>query len=206
MNIFPDIKKIAPIVALIFASHSSFAQTDSASKVKAANKWVKSKVWAKDLEIKVYPDINSVEFKRQYEANKATWDKCFAFLADTAKLAKLAPGKYPIDGENAYASITDMPTRTTDIAKWESHRKYIDLQYVIKGEETIGVCPIAAATVTVPYDEKKDGANYIADGKYYLATPNVFYLFFPSEVHKPNIKVDGYESDKKLVIKIKYTE
>ena len=206
MNIFPGIKKITPFIALMFVSHSLFAQTDSSSKVKAANQWVKSKVWAKGLPINVYPDINSIEFKRQYEANKATWDKCFAFLADTAKLAKLAPGKYPIDGENAYASITDVPTRTPEVAKWESHRKYIDLQYVIRGEEKIGVTPIAAATVIVPYDDKKDGANYTADGKYYIATPSEFYLFFPSEVHKPNIKVDGYDTDKKLVIKIKYTQ
>jgi biofilm protein TabA len=206
MKILPGIKKITPLVALLFAGHSLFAQTDSVKKAAAADQWVKSKVWAKDLKINVYPDINSVEFKRQYEANKATWDKCFAFLADTVKLAKLAPGKYPIDGENAYASITEMPTRTPDVAKWESHRKYIDLQYVIRGEEKIGVSPIATATITVPYDDKKDGANYTADGKYYIATPNEFYLFFPSEVHKPNIKVDGYDTDKKLVIKIKYAQ
>jgi len=203
MNIFPVIKKNALFIGLVLMSNSLFAQTDSASKVKAADEWVKSKVWANGLNINVYPDINSVEFKHQYEANKAVWDKAFQFLADTANLAKLAPGKYPIDGKNAYASITDVPTRTPDAAKWESHRKYIDLQYVIRGKEKIGVAPVTTATVTVPYDDVKDNANYTADGKYYIATPAEFYLFFPSEAHRPNIKVDGYDTDKKLVIKIK---
>jgi len=207
MNIFPVNKKIMLITALVFMSSLVIAQTDSAKKVKAANKWVKSKAWAKDLKIQVYADINSVEFERQYKASKATWDKVFQFLADSAKLATLAPGKYPVDGENAYASITDVPTRTPEAAKWESHRKYIDLQYVIRGEEKIGVDAVASATVTVPYNETKDGANYTDDGgKYYIATPKEFYLFFPSEAHRPNLKVDGYDTDKKLVIKIKYVQ
>jgi YhcH/YjgK/YiaL family protein len=206
MNILKATIKASLFLTLIFISNLVIAQADSISKAHEADQWVKSKVWAPNLKINVYPAINAGEFERQYNAAKATWDKVFKFLADSANLATLAPGKYPIDGENAYASITDVPTRTLDAAKWESHRKYIDLQYVIRGEEKIGVTPLASATVTVPYNEAKDGANYTADGVYYTATPQEFYLFFPSEVHRPNIKVDGFDTDKKLVIKIKYVQ
>jgi YhcH/YjgK/YiaL family protein len=181
------------------------AQSDSNGK-NATDRWVKSKVWADGLKINVYHEVDATEFKKQYEANKATWDKVFKFLGDSSKLATLAPGKYPIDGKNAYASITYAPSKTFETSKWESHRKYIDLQYVINGEEKIGVVPISKAVVTEPYDEAKDVAHYSSDGTYYTATPGEFFLFFPADVHRPNIKVDGYDNVKKLVIKIIYVQ
>ncbi|HEY9003740.1 MAG TPA: YhcH/YjgK/YiaL family protein [Mucilaginibacter sp.] len=190
--------------AAIFTGNLAKAQTNKNSK--NANKWVKSKTWADGLKINIYPEVDAVEFKKQYETNKATWDKVFKFLGDSSKLATLAPGKYPIDGKNAYASITYAPSKTFEASKWESHRKYIDLQYVINGEEKIGVVPLSKATVTEPYNEAKDVAHYSSDGTYYIATPKEFFLFFPADVHRPNIKVDGYDQVKKLVIKIAYTQ
>jgi biofilm protein TabA len=84
-----------------------------------------------------------------------------------------------------------------DKAGWESHKKYIDLQYVIRGKEQIAVSPIDKATVTKPYDETKDVANYTAEGTFYTAEPGTFFLFFPQDVHRPNIKVAGYDMVKK---------
>jgi len=197
------IKPAIVILAMIFSENKVSAQADS---VKAANEWVKSHVWANGLKVEVYPDVNSVEFEKQYKLTKDDWDKAFAFLADSAKLATLAPGNYPIDGKNVYASITEGPSKAPEVAKWESHRKYIDLQYVIRGAEKIEVMPLASATVTEPYNETKDAAHYSGNGKYYTATPAMFYLFFPGDVHRPNIRVDGYDVVKKLVIKIRYIE
>jgi YhcH/YjgK/YiaL family protein len=187
---------------MIFTSNLTKAQSNK----EAADKWLKSKVWADGLKINIYPQVDAAEFKRQYETNKSTWDKVIKFLSDSNKLATLAPGKYPIDGKNAYASITYAPSKTFEVAKWESHRKYIDLQYVINGEEKIGVVPISKATVTEPYNEAKDVAHYSSDGTYYITTPKEFFLFFPADVHRPNIKVDGYDHVKKLVIKIAYVQ
>ncbi|MBS1520509.1 MAG: YhcH/YjgK/YiaL family protein [Bacteroidetes bacterium] len=197
--------KIITLLFLFFAATAVHAQPDSVSKVKAANKWVKSHEWAKDLKIKPDPSINSVEFMKQYESNKALWDKVFAFLGDS-KLATMAPGKYPIDGDNAYAMISaGLPKKLGDV-KWESHKKYIDLHYVISGKVKIGMAPVAKATVTEAYSESRDATNYNVDGKFLTATPKEFFLFFPQDAHRPDIKVDGADSLKKLVIKIKYKE
>jgi YhcH/YjgK/YiaL family protein len=203
MKISNIVKTAGVLVAFAVIGNNASAQAVSSKK---AEDWVKSRAWANGLTINVYPDINAKEFYQQYHKNKEVWEKAFAFLADSKKLDTLKPGMYPIDGKEVYASITEGAEKTEETAKWESHRKYIDLQYVIRGKEKIGVAPLATATVTKPYDEAKDGANYTAEGKYYIATPVEFYLFFPSDVHRPNIKVDGYDTVKKLVIKIKYTE
>ena len=177
-------------------------QKDDDWTLKTAKKWVKGKEWANGLDLEVSSSVDYVEFAKQYHANKAYWDKAFAFMKDKG-LETIAPGKYPIDGDNVYANITYAPSKEFEQSAWESHRHYIDLQYVIKGKEKIGVSPLADATVTKPYDDAHDGANYTAEGKYHIATPKEFFLFFPNDVHRPNIKVPGYDTVKKLVIKIR---
>ena len=72
-------------------------------------------------------------------------------------------------------------------------------------EKSRRLAPVASATVIKPYDAGRDAANYNAEGKFYIASPGEFFLFFPGDAHRPNIKVDGYDTVKKLVIKIRYT-
>jgi biofilm protein TabA len=169
---------------------------------KSASQWLRKNEWKGGLKLKVYSQVSKVEFAKQYHNNKSAWDKAFAFMRDS-DLTKLKPGKYVIDGDNVYASITEAPEKEFEHTAWESHRKYTDLQYVIMGKEKIGVAPVSAATVIKPYNEAGDGASYTADGKYYIAEPCTFYLFFPEDAHRPGIKVDSYDVVKKLVIKIK---
>jgi biofilm protein TabA len=197
MKINKKIGLLAGFCLLWFAA----AQAQTVSK-KEAEKWLKGRSWSGGTDLKASPSINTVTFYQQYQANKAVWEKVFAYIKVT-DLNNLAPGKYPIDGDNAYASITEAPSKEEDKVAWESHKNYIDFQYVIRGKEKIGVIDVAKATVTNPYDATKDAANYTADGKYYVAEPGTFYLFFPQDAHRPNIKVDGFDLVKKMVIKIK---
>lgn len=169
---------------------------------KKAEKWFKSRAWANGLKLKVAESTDKVEFAKQYTANKEVWDKAFAYFRDN-NLDQMAPGKYPVDGENVTASMTENPTKDYDKTQWESHRKYIDLQYVVQGAEKIEVVPAASATVTKDYDEARDVIRYDAKGKQYEAKPGTIYIFFPQDVHRPNIKAEGFDKDKKLVLKVK---
>ncbi|MXV52688.1 DUF386 family protein [Pedobacter sp. HMF7647] len=174
--------------------------------VSDAKKWVKSRKWSNGCKLNPHQSVNASEFYYQYHANKAVWDKVFTFIKDH-NLDSLPAGKYPVDSTNTYASITEGPSKEPSQAKWESHKKYIDLQYVIKGKESIGVLDVDKASVEKPYDETKDVANYSSDGgTYYEASAAAFFLFFPQNAHRPSIKVDGFDVVKKLVIKIKVAE
>jgi biofilm protein TabA len=199
-----SLKIIIAVFAVLGLSQTTFAQ-DTVWTAKAAAKWVNKKTWQNGLKVNVHSSVNQIAFAKQYHKNKAVWDKVFAFMRDS-NLVTSKPGKYIIDGDNAFATITDGPSKEFDQTAWESHRKYIDLQYVIKGKEKIGVAQLSTATVTKPYDASRDGANYTAEGKFYIADPAAFLLFFPDDVHRPNIKVDGFDVVKKLVIKIKVAE
>jgi biofilm protein TabA len=192
-------------VLLFVACRGPRVSKDGTWTKKAATKWVAQNSWRHGFTTNLAEGTDAVAFTTQYNMNPALWDKAFAFLNNT-NLDTLSPGKYPIQGDDLFASVTISPTKEFDKTNWESHKKYIDLQYVISGKEKIGVAPLSSATVTKPYDEAKDVANYSADGIFHLAEPTVFFLFFPTDVHRPNVKVEGIDSDKKIVLKIRVAQ
>ncbi|MBJ6107913.1 YhcH/YjgK/YiaL family protein [Hymenobacter sp. BT523] len=195
---------LAPLGCTTSGPAASQTSADSWTPQKA-DKWFRSRVWANGLKLNVQESVNKVEFARQYTANKAAWDKAFAYFRDT-NLEELPVGKYPIDADNVFAAVTDNPTKEYANTNWESHRKYIDMQYVVRGAEKIGQVPMDKATVIKPYDEARDVANYSAEGPQYEARPGTIYLFFPQDVHRPNIKVEGIDKDKKVVVKVRVAQ
>lgn len=169
---------------------------------KKAKKWFKKKEYLQGLKATPHADINKKEFARQYHLNKEMWDKAFAFLKNT-DLKKLSNGQHQIEGQNVYAIVTEAPTKDYDKTAFESHKNYIDLQYVITGEEKMGRTPVESLTVDRPYNERADIAYYKGDGKVYTVAENGFLLFFPGEAHRPNITPGGNKVVKKVVIKIR---
>lgn len=193
-------KSLGTLIALLIVANVCIAQ-QTAWTEKTAKAWLKEKVWANGLKITAHEPLNVIEFARQYEANKAAWDKAIAFLRDR-NLEMMALGKYPIDGDNVFAIVTEPDAKKLDSAGYEIHKNYIDLHYVIRGEEKIyAQAKGDSIAVTKPYDETKDVENYFTKGKSYTAKPNAFFLFFPGELHAPGIRANGKE--KKLVIKIR---
>jgi biofilm protein TabA len=170
-----------------------------------AKRWFKEEAWLNGLDMKPHKSIDVTEFARQYHINKKYWDQAFNYLK-THDLKNLAKGKYVVDGDNVTVSVTEDPSKDLDKTNWESHRKYVDLQSVIIGEEKIGVNPVSKSTVTKEYDAAKDVANYSSDGKLHKAKPGTFFLFFPTDAHRPNITPGGNKVVKKIVIKIRAAE
>ena len=90
-------------------------------------------------------------------------------------------------------------------ASAESHKKYIDLQIVVKGVEKIGYADILNDTVVVktPYDCENDIAFYdVIDETIYEMTDSSFAVIFPEDIHRPGVKVNE-EMIEKVVVKIK---
>ncbi len=205
------LKGLTLATALLFAGCATIAQTPSK---KDADKWVKSKAYAPNLNRSVDPSVNSVEFAKQYNANKAVWDKVFAFLANP-ELANMRGSHVNIDGENgenAYAIFVNDVPKDFAMSNWEVHKKYIDVHYVIDGKEKIAGVPftkeIETAVVT-PFNDASDIGYYKNDAfdatKYGVATPENFFIYFPGEAHRPHLKVDPAVAErmKKVVIKVK---
>jgi biofilm protein TabA len=192
------------IVSLLFSFslvHISAQSINNDWSKHKAKKWFKKKEWLNGLSITPHSSIDEVQFAKQYHLNKASWDKAFAYLKNT-DLKALASGRHVIDGANVYAIVTEAPSKDYDKTAFESHRKFIDLQYVITGEENMAKAPLASVTVNKPYDEAADIAYYTGEGKICTVPAGTFMLFFPTEAHRPNITPGGNKVVKKIVIKV----
>lgn len=197
-------KRIFLIASLLFSfglGHLSAQSTNGDWSGNKAKKWFKKKEWLNGLSITPHSSIDKVQFAKQYHLNQVAWDKAFAYLKNT-DLKALRTGRHVIDGNNVYAIVTEAPTKDYDKTAFESHRKYIDLQYVISGEEKMAKAPLASVTVNKPYDEAADIAYYTGEGKMYTVPAATFMLFFPSEAHRPNITPGGNKVVKKIVVKV----
>lgn len=191
-------------IAVLLTCSQAQAQAGNRWTKKQAAQWYGAQEWLQGSPLKPHAATDKEEFARQYQANKPGWDKAFAFLKET-DLSSLTPGRFAIDGENVYAIVTEGPAKEADQARWESHRNYNDIHYVVKGKEKIGLAPVSSARLTDAYDPAKDIMFYTAEGKMYLAEPGTFFIVSPRDAHRPGIKADGDEVVKKVVIKIRTT-
>jgi YhcH/YjgK/YiaL family protein len=179
--------------------------TDEKISPAKAAKWFNAREWAGELKLLAHKSTDALEFSFQYAKNLQRWISAFKYLQET-DLDKVEPGKYKIDGNNVYVSVAEGKTKLFEDTKWEAHKQYIDIQYVVQGKEKIGVAPLSKAVQIEPFDETKDVGFFEVpepDCKYYIAQPGTFFIFFPQDAHRPSVNVKGTDTDKKIVIKIK---
>lgn len=186
----------------LLMNYQSQAQSNNVWTKQQASKWYNSQEWLNGLQLKPHASTDPEEFAKQYHSNKTGWDKAFAYMKET-DLNNLKPGRYEIDGDNVYVIVTEAPTKDLQQTKWESHRNYNDIHYLIKGKEKIGVTPVTVATLTEAYDATKDIMFYTAEGNYHQAEPGTFFIIPPKYAHRPSVKTNENEVVKKIVIKIK---
>jgi YhcH/YjgK/YiaL family protein len=116
----------------------------------------------------------------------------------------LADGEHEIDGRNCYAIVMDIATREQKDAVWEAHRKYIDIQYIVRGNERMGWAHLdnVKNDVTSPYDNANDYELYKGNGSWLDVQAGEFAVFGPTDVHAPIIRINNCEKVKKIVIKV----
>ena len=168
-------------------------------------KWFSARELTIGSHLQAHESVDVLEFASQYAKNRIYWEKAFAYLRET-DLDNVAPGKYLLDEDNVYVSVAENKTKPLEDTKWEAHQRYIDIQYVMRGKEKMGVAPVSSAQMTTPFNAADDVGFYAvteADSQYYIAEPGVFFIFFPKDAHRPCIMVEGIDENKKLVIKIK---
>ena len=87
---------------------------------------------------------------------------------------------------------------------FESHRKFIDIQFIIEGSEKIDVCDISRLTTDVPFDATKDLIKYLdfSDVSTLLLKKGDIAIFFPEDAHMPCLQDKTKELIRKTVVKV----
>jgi YhcH/YjgK/YiaL family protein len=193
------------IVILIVGFTGCKSSNDPAVWSKSRiDKWFDDHKWLNGWNVAPDASINRSEFAIYYFKNKERWDKAFAFLKEH-DLTNLEPKRYDIDGDNLYASVSEYMTKNEEDTKFEAHRKYIDIQHVINGAEQMSISPlIVKKEELVQYDPVKDVEFMtVSETSSYEATPDKFFIFFPSDIHRPSVKIGENKTVRKVVVKVR---
>ena len=142
---------------------------------------------------------------KQYYSVNSKFEQAFDFIKKATE-ENLPVGKYEIDGKELYASVQEYNTKSITDAKFEGHRNYIDIQYIVSGIERIDVVDISKATLNSEYNEIKDVEFYKDNDKSNncVIENGEYGIFLPHDIHKPGIAYNGISSSvKKIVVKVK---
>jgi YhcH/YjgK/YiaL family protein len=120
-------------------------------------------------------------------------------------IASLPDGRVDVDGERVYALPQRYETASPVPPRFERHRRYIDIQFIVSGEEVIGWAPVERMMVTEDYDPVKD----IAFGSVraeemtpvFLAAGQLMVLY-PEDGHAPRLAAGRPAAVMKIVMKV----
>lgn len=131
-----------------------------------------------------------------------------AFAHCLARLAAFDPsipdGNHDI-GMGCEARVMSYVTEPAEQRKWESHRRFIDIQWVVSGAERMDVAPIHSLSGATPYDDANDVLFYShaeAPTTSVVVGAGEFTIFFPADGHRPNIAVSAPAAVRKIVVKV----
>ncbi|HEY3398790.1 MAG TPA: YhcH/YjgK/YiaL family protein [Armatimonadota bacterium] len=144
--------------------------------------------------------IDRLENAERYFALNPGFAAGFAYLR-RPDLAQIPTGSHPLEGERLRADVIQAPAKTLDQLKLEVHRRYIDVQYLLSGEESFGWKLTAECTqATQEYDPVKDRIFYTDEPQAYFPLPaGMFAIFFPEDAHSPML---GAGTLHKVVLKV----
>lgn len=130
--------------------------------------------------------LDTIANASRYTAIHPGFAAAFEFLR-TANLADLAAGRHEIDGDRLYVVMNRQPGRGRAGAKFEAHRRYIDIQFGVSGTDEMGWLPLAdCSQPAAPFEESKDVGFFTDSAQTWLTVPaGSFAIFFPEDVHAP---------------------
>lgn len=146
--------------------------------------------------------IDKIENVHLYQGIHPGIDNALAYLTKT-NFSDVPMGNHEIDGDALFVIFKEYKTKESNGNLLESHLKYIDVQYIVEGVEQMGV---TTRTDQVPKKAYDVDADYMLfDESYDLITvrSGMFVIFFPDDMHMPDLALNKPSHVKKAVFKVK---
>ncbi len=144
--------------------------------------------------------ISSVVAAGRYSDIHPLFDEAVQFLRliDTSRME---PGRIEIDGDSMYAVLMRQQGKSSEEARLEAHRRFVDIQYLVDGYERIGWRALPECSSQIDgYDVVKDIVFFNdAPAAWLSLMPGCFAVFMPEDAHAPMVS-DGIVT--KVVVKI----
>jgi YhcH/YjgK/YiaL family protein len=145
--------------------------------------------------------IDSLTGLERYFSLNPHFEKVYKFLR-SQPIDELADGRYDIDGDNAYMTVSTHEGKNPEEVLLEVHDSYIDIQLPLEGIETFGWRDrMYCEEIAQPYNEAEDITCFAEEAAaFFTVAPPNLVIFFPTDAHAPLI---GNGTLKKIVVKVK---
>lgn len=145
--------------------------------------------------------FDSVKNFRNYLCLHQHFNDVYDFIKKNDMLS-MADGRYEVNGHGAFVLVKEYITKDSSETFIECHRKFIDIQILLKGVERIGVCNKAGCKES-DYDAEKDLQKLKGELSFIKMDSNSFAVFFPDDGHMPELNYNNLkEKVKKMVFKV----
>lgn len=147
--------------------------------------------------------IDHISRLRQYDTVYPGTAKAADFL-EKLNAAEAAPGRYEIDGDKICAMIQQYDTQQEENLLWEYHERYLDIQYILSGEETILWTNQSDLTDCSEFNKEKDSAvsSCRCTCTPVLLKPGQLAILAPQDAHKPKCIAGKSCPVTKVVVKV----
>lgn len=146
----------------------------------------------------IYDNLQNIEL---YKGLSDDIYEGLAFLKQAK--ADIDNGVYQLN-PRVKAIVSEYETKLENEYGYEAHKRFIDIQCVLKGDENVSCLPIEKLIETKPYSEEVDAAFYKATCQSQVKTigNGYFAIFYPQDGHMPQLCVDKPQLVKKVVVKV----
>ena len=143
--------------------------------------------------------IDVLTNSKKYELLNNNFKIVFDYLKNN-NLKEMALGRHEIKGDELFFNLQEGETKP--VQKLEAHKKYIDIQVVITGEEYMGYTNISNTTVCEEYNEEKDVMFLNGKVDKLRADETRFLIFYPEDAHMPSLCLTEPQNVRKAIFKI----
>ncbi|MGI5835012.1 MAG: YhcH/YjgK/YiaL family protein [Chloroflexota bacterium] len=128
----------------------------------------------------------------------------FRYLEEKSWL-QLPEGEYPIEGRDIFARVMRVQSEPIASSPFETHYRYVDIHYLVSGEEAIGWAPLPGMVPCKEYNPEKDVIFFDTPQDYqsFKLKPGQFALFLPNDPHSPARHLDTPGEIRKILVKVK---
>lgn len=138
----------------------------------------------------------------QYEGIHPGVMRGLRFLAET-DFSALPDSRHELDGDNVFANIMRYDTNLHNDTP-ESHQAYIDIQYLIEGEELVFVAPLEEMSSVVEAHPERDLWLHHGPTEALTLGRGRFLVLWPGDAHAPGVAVGGIPAPaRKCVVKVR---
>jgi uncharacterized protein, YhcH/YjgK/YiaL family len=142
-------------------------------------------------------------FSKEFALYPQAIQKGLAYLREI-DFTEMSNGKHLIDGEKMYIVLSEYLTSPVDSRKAERHDKYIDIQYIVEGNELIGFSSEGNGEIQEDLLMEKDAMFYkiVQNENFVHLKKGMFAVFFPWDIHRPGCMFQEAGNVRKGVLKI----